>query len=55
MDYKKNFKAISYLITQYSKEKNLKELLRISDFVDKHQILKLIYDKRIKKVVEKFR
>ena len=55
LNHKKSFKAISYLITQYSKEKNLKELLRISDFVDKHQILKLIYEKRIKKVVGKFR
>jgi len=53
LNYKKSFKPIVFLIKYYKKENNLEELINLSDIINKHQILSLIYSERIKKIITK--
>ena len=53
LNYKKSFKPIVFLLKYYKKENNLEELINLSDIINKHQILSLIYRERIKKIISK--
>ncbi|MDC0378685.1 hypothetical protein OAM76_05725, partial [Flavobacteriaceae bacterium] len=55
LNYSKRFRAVSFLLNYYKKEKNLNELLKLDDFIKKHQIMTLIYRERIDKVISKIK
>lgn len=49
------FKPISFLITHYQKQKNLAELVVLRDYIEKHQMLSLVYAERVVKIINKLR
>lgn len=53
LNYKKSFKPIVFLLKYYKKKNNLEELIKLSDIINKHQILSLIYSERIKKIISR--
>lgn len=54
LNHKKSFKAISFLIKHYDKKQNFIELNRISEIINNHQILSLIYLKKLEKVLSQY-
>ena len=53
LNHKKTFKPISFLLSHYTKKKNLNGLNTLKEFIDSHQILHLIYSDRVKKAISK--
>ena len=53
LNHKKSFRAVSFLLTHYKKRRNLEGILILDDFIQKHQIMTLIYGERIKNIITK--
>ena len=53
LNHKKSFKPIAFLLNFYKNEKNLVELIKLNDMINKHQILSIIYGEKIKKIITK--
>lgn len=55
LNHKKSFRAVSFLLTHYKKQRNLEGILILDDFIKKHHIMTLIYGERMDKVISKIR
>ena len=53
LNARKSFKSLSFLIRHYNKNKNYSGINRLYELVSKHEILKLIYGERLKKIITK--
>jgi hypothetical protein len=53
LNARKSFKSLSFLIRYYNKNKNYRDINRLYELVSKHEILKLIYGERLKKIITK--